>query len=310
MTPTITALAPWFGGKRRLAPEIVRAIGPHKSYWDVFAGSLSILLAKPRASMEVVNDLHRDIVGLARVIQDRRDGPRLYRRLRRALHDPDALADARDTLDADDAHGHELDEAERAYQYFVATWMGRSGCAGLVGERRTGSAKRYTHNGGAPAKRFAGAVDSIPAWRDRLRHVTIMRECAFRLLARIADEPGAAIYADPPYVEKSHRYIYDFGLHPCAVCGKPHSHEELAATLGRFKRARVVVSYYDDPLIRRLYSGWITKAVNVTKSMASASHRKPNTARATELIVTNGKAELFGGAHDADGHDRADGRGR
>ena len=37
----IKALAPWFGGKRTLAPRIVAELGPHRAYWEPFCGSLA-----------------------------------------------------------------------------------------------------------------------------------------------------------------------------------------------------------------------------------------------------------------------------
>jgi len=66
----IKALVPWFGSKRRLAPEIVRELGPHAAYWEPFCGSLAVLLAKPPCPMETVNDLHADLVNLANAIAD------------------------------------------------------------------------------------------------------------------------------------------------------------------------------------------------------------------------------------------------
>jgi len=44
---SITALAPWFGSKRNLAPEIVRELRRHSCYWEPFCGSMAVLLAKP-----------------------------------------------------------------------------------------------------------------------------------------------------------------------------------------------------------------------------------------------------------------------
>jgi DNA adenine methylase len=78
--PTITSLVPWFGAKRTLAPRIVRELGPHRVYWEPFCGSCAVLLAKPRASMETVNELHGDLVNLARVVAHPVLGPQLYRR--------------------------------------------------------------------------------------------------------------------------------------------------------------------------------------------------------------------------------------
>ncbi|MFN0195471.1 MAG: DNA adenine methylase, partial [Planctomycetaceae bacterium] len=48
--PTIGAIVPWFGSKRNLAPRIVEVIGPHQAYWELFGGSLAVLLAKPVAT--------------------------------------------------------------------------------------------------------------------------------------------------------------------------------------------------------------------------------------------------------------------
>src|ERR1044072_5384193 len=36
----ISALAPWYGSKRTLAPEIVRQLGEHRAYWEPFCGSM------------------------------------------------------------------------------------------------------------------------------------------------------------------------------------------------------------------------------------------------------------------------------
>lgn len=60
MEAKIKALSPWFGSKRNLAPRIVEAVGKHSAYWEPFAGSIAVLLAKPVVTMETVNDLHGD----------------------------------------------------------------------------------------------------------------------------------------------------------------------------------------------------------------------------------------------------------
>ena len=51
---------PWFGGKRRIAHEILAALGPVDNYIEPFAGSLAALLARPddrwQTGAETVND--------------------------------------------------------------------------------------------------------------------------------------------------------------------------------------------------------------------------------------------------------------
>lgn len=67
MGAKIKAIAPWFGGKRNLAPDIVKALGKHTAYWEPFCGSMAVLLAKPESASETVCDLHEDVTNLARV---------------------------------------------------------------------------------------------------------------------------------------------------------------------------------------------------------------------------------------------------
>src|SRR4051812_10851576 len=81
----LTAILPYFGSKRTLAPLIVEEIGAHNVYWEPFAGSMAVLLRKPKVRQECVNDMHGDLTNLARTIRSSGLGPELYRRLRRTL---------------------------------------------------------------------------------------------------------------------------------------------------------------------------------------------------------------------------------
>src|SRR6185503_21186345 len=124
--------------------------------------------------------------------------------------------------------------------YFTFCWQGRNGSAGSNGGQNF--CVRYTSKGGSPGTRFKSTVDSIESWHERLRAVVILNEDAFGLLQRIEDLAGTAIYVDPPYLTKSAKYIHDFN---------PEDHARLAEALHRFKRTRVVVSYYDHPELKR-----------------------------------------------------------
>lgn len=272
----IKALAPWFGGKRSMAPAIVRELGEHRSYWEPFCGSMAVLLAKPPASMETVNDLHRDLTNLARVIQHRTLGPKLYRHLRRVLMGRDLFTEARETLAK---NCPDTPCVDRAAAYFVASWQGRNGMSGTASSN-TGYSARYTHNGGHAARRWASAVDSIPAWRRRMREVQIERGDAFEMLARVGDQDGAVIYCDSPYVVKGAKYVHDF---------TDTDHARLAELLKRFNRARVVVSYYDHPLVRELYDGWTFVDHTRTKALVSQGKRDAgNDTKAPEVLIING----------------------
>lgn len=286
----ITAIAPWFGGKRNLAERIVAALGKHRAYWEPFCGSMAVLLAKEPSSFETVNDLHGDLINLARVLAGETTALELYRRLSRlVMHETLFHESAARWHERGHRAASEHGDISRAYDFMICSWFGRNGVAGTASYNQ-GFCVRYTKNGGHAATRWRSAVDSIPAWHERLRSVTILNRCAFQLLERIEDADGVALYADPPYIEKGAEYVHDFGNN-CEGCGRVHTHDELAALLGRFKRTRVVVSYYAHADIERLYppANWAAHEIEVSKAMASQGKRdKANDVRARELLIVNG----------------------
>lgn len=292
-TPMLVgALAPWFGAKRTMADLIIGEIGEHRAYWEPFAGSMAVLLAKPPASMETVNDLHSNLINLARVLQHRTLAPILYRRLRRALNAQAAFLEAREralpTMHAPVAEP----DVDRAYDYFLVSWQGMNGVAGTR-NHNLGFARRFTKNGGHAAKRFAGAVDSIPAFRRRLRTVNVLQSDGIELCERIEDASGVVIYADPPYLVKGASYLHDFND---AFMGQANDHERLALALRRFKKTRVVVSYYDHPALRTLYPGWTVRHCPTTKALVSSGKREAeNDTIAPEVLLINGPSLAVAG---------------
>jgi DNA adenine methylase len=275
----ITAIAPLFGGKRNLAPEIIRLLGPHRVYWEPFCGSMAVLLAKEPCVMETVNDLHGDLINLARVLQSEETAIELYGRVARTLTSEDLHREAAKRYKA---RGYHFDypaggDVDGAYDYFLCAWLGRNGVAG-TGSYNQGFCVRYTANGGHAATRWQAAIGSIPAWHHRLMNVTILRRDAFELLERIDDKTGTAIYIDPPYLVKGAKYIHDF---------EQDDHKRLAVALLRFKKARVIVSYYEHPLLNELYPGWQHHNIDVSKAMSCAGKRGDCDTRAVEVLLVN-----------------------
>lgn len=306
----IKALAPWFGGKRTLAPEIVELLGPHTQYFEPFAGSLAVLFAKQPSQKETVNDLHGDIVNLARVVQFEASAVQLYDRLQRALFCEELLEQAR--LQLDDESGlsliaHHLGDRplhhaaiDRAYWFFLASWMGRNGTAGTARVDYQ-VAVRWTSNGGSPTTRFTNALESLPAWHRRLQNVVILCRDAFNILDRFEDSPKTAIYCDPPYLPESRtgltsgkgsssRYKHEFDS---GTCLWDDDHARLASVLGDYKRASIVVSYYDCPRARELYpkaKGWRFIDHARQKHLHAQNKRGAAKQEAPEVLIVNSSA--------------------
>lgn len=286
----ITAIAPWFGSKRTLAPVIVQELGKHKSYWNPTVGSFAVELLKPIAPQEHVNDLHGELINLARVIRDPQLGPQLYRRLRRSWNHETSFYEARDrigvSLDAPNLFGRKasaLDPLERAYLYFIVSWQGRNGVSGTA-RANYQPAVRWTSGGGHGGIRFKNAVDSIPAWRRRMRSISILQRDLFEIIPRIEDQPGTVIYIDPPYLRDGYRtgscrYEHEFSS---------ADHHQLARELSRFKSVRVVVSYYDHDLLADLYSGWTKVDCARQKNLHVQNRRGSGEQSAPEVLLING----------------------
>lgn len=276
----ITAIAPWFGSKRTLSPEIVRELGKHRVYWEPFCGSMAVLLAKSPCVMETANDLHGDLINLARVLQSESLAVELYGRLSRTLMHEDLYTEAAERARATKTiAATEAPNLDRAADYVLCAWLGRNGVAGTA-NNNLGFCVRFTANGGHAAKRFQSVAESIPAWHERLRNVTILNRDGFELLEKIADEPSSVIYCDPPYLVKGAKYVHDF---------RGEDHERLAKLLARFKETRVVVSYYDHPKLAELYAGWTVRHLKATKSLVSQGKRgQKGAAEAPECLLLNG----------------------
>lgn len=293
---TLGAILPYFGGKRNLAPTIVARMRKHRAYWELCCGSLAILFAKPKSSMEVVCDRNGAVCNLARVLADRDQAERLYERLLGTLMCSDLFDEAKiackgyANITLDDGAVWTADAMrDWAYWYLVESWMGRNGVAGTPAVNTTWS-RRFTSNGGAGGRRWAAVAESIPAWHERLREVQIERADLFDIVTRIDDAEGTTIYIDPPYVEKGAKYIEEFAGHVEREA-KPCDHCRLAAEVRRFTRAQVIVSYYEHPLVRRLYAGWRIDRVEVTKALSSAGERgRGKSTTGVELIISNDRA--------------------
>lgn len=289
----IHSLAPWFGGKRTQAPRIVVELGKHDFYAEGCCGSLAVVLSKPPIGHEYVCDLHGDLINLARVVASDELAPRLFERCARtALCEP-LLADMDQSVRGADFDGDQPD-LDRAYAYFVTSWGGRNGEAGLVkNERGRTVAMRWSPNGGGPGVRFKAAVDSIPAWWHRLRAVTILRRDWFEFCPSIKDRSGTAIYVDPPYLAKSDSYLYDFKNHGGASL-IPDDHQRLADAMGRFQHARVVVSYYDHPRLRELYPPNRWTYIDCSRAK-NTSNQSGKASIAPEVLIVNGPSFSNGG---------------
>lgn len=268
-----------------MAPEIVHQLGPHSYYFEACCGSMAVLFAKEPSEHETVCDLHGALTNLAWVVQDPELAEQLFHKLHHVLYHDELYAESKEQLEL--LAGENVVLPGRplvawAFHYFICSWMGRNGVSGTARVNYQ-IATRWTKGGGSGPLRFKNAVDSIPAWCERLRNVHILRRDVFDVLPKIQDDAGVAIYCDSPYlpetVASNSKYLHDF---------KPEDHARLAKELRRFRKARVVVSYYQSEMLSELYPGWEQLDCSRHKHLHCQNKRGSKRTDAAEVLLVNG----------------------
>lgn len=233
----------YHGSKRRLARWIVSHFPEHAVYTEAYGGSAAVLMAKPRATAEVYNDLDGRLVSLFR-----------------ALRDPEAAAALKEALrltpysraEYEAATEPAVEPVEDARRLLVRAYMGfgSDGASGAATGFRTG-----LRPGKPPAAAdWANYPDAVDAFTARLRGVVMECQPALDVIRRF-DKPGTLHYVDPPYVRglrSPNSTRTDRGYrHEMS----DDEHRELAAVL-RACHGYVVLSGYVGELYSELYDGW------------------------------------------------------
>ncbi len=255
-------VAPWIGGKRRLAGLIIARLAglPHQTYVEPFVGMGGVFLRRPfRARAEVINDISRDVATLFRVLQ--RHYPFFLDMLRWRLTSraefERLLAENPDTLT----------DLERAARFL---YLQRTAFGGKVAGRHFGVAPAAP--GRFDVTRLSAMLEEV---HDRLAGVVI--ECLpfDQLLARY-DRAGTLFYLDPPYWGSEG----DYG----AGLFSRGDFERLAGILRGLSGA-FVLSLNDRLEVREVFSGFEIEAVETSYSIAGghASGR----GRVGEVLISN-----------------------
>ena len=287
----VKAIAPWFGGKRTMATAIVEELGPHRSYFELGCGSMAVLMAKQPSPQETAVDLHGHLINLGQVIQADRLAPVLYDKLQRTLCSEKIFEDSRAWYQANpEIDERQMPDVLAAYHYFIVSWMGRNGVAGM--ERKDWQmAVRWTPGGGSSGVRFRSATESLPWWHRRLRQALILRRDMYDVLPRIEDDASTAIYVDPTYLRDTRsrgRYEHELSDGTGTPGEKNDDHARLAECLARFDQARVVVTYYDHPRLAKLYPTWRKRDMAHHKHLHLQNRRGSARTEAPEVLLING----------------------
>jgi DNA adenine methylase len=180
----------WIGGKSKLAVDIVKLMGEHEMYIEVFGGALNVLFAKPKIRLEVVNDINSELINLHRVIKSRPESLSFY--LNQFLISRELFYDMK-------LKRYEpSNNIERAAIYYY-----------LLSQSFGSTASTFAMN--VKAKRKPKDIyRSFERWSNRLRFTTI-ENMSFEKLIETYDRDCALFYCDPPYYKFEKCYLGEFG---------------------------------------------------------------------------------------------------
>ena len=250
--------APYVGGKKLLAGELVRRIEAveHDTYVEPFVGMGGVFLRRRSApKLEVINDVSGDVATFFRILQRhftpfvdmlrwQVTGRREFERLMAA--DPKTLTDL-----------------ERAARFL---YLQRVAYAGKVAGRTFGVSPNN------PA-RFdpSRLVPLLADLHERLAGV-VVENLSYAEVIRRYDSPRTLFYLDPPY--EGSETVYGKGVFGRADFA--NLAEVLAGISGSF-----LLSINDSPAMRSTFTAFAIEETAVTYSMA-----REKSTRARELIVS------------------------
>jgi DNA adenine methylase len=244
----------YYGGKTTLAERIVALLPDHRHYVEPFAGSLAVLLAKPPALFETVNDLDHRLMTFWRVLRERPEDL-----MRACSLTPHSRAEHQAAYALDDG----VDDLEVARRVWVCLTQGRGGTL-----RRTGW--RYFEQPGSTSMTdyLSTYVARMASIVDRLHHVSLECRPALDVIRAYGDHAEVLIYCDPPYLGTT-RASRQYGVEMSADA----EHRAFAEVLHECAAA-VVLSGYPSALYDDLYGSWHRQEIAAFTGQAGTNGRR------------------------------------
>ena len=239
---------PYYGGKALLARWIAPLTTQRVTYIEPFAGMASVLLRRPKAETELINDKAEHVVNWWRVVRDRAD--ELHRLLVWTPHSRSERSMARAMMDDPGC-----DPVWAAWAFTVMATQSMANALGKDGSWR----HRYM---GKNVERFP--EDRL--WKIRERIVDVQLDCrdAGEVLAAAADKPEVMIYCDPPYpTANNEAYLAQVG------------DRAAMADLFLSQAGDVAVSGYDGDWPELDAAGWLREVKPWSTSVRTEGKQRP-----------------------------------
>lgn len=270
----VSVLAPvsHYGGKGNMKAKLFPLIPYSQLYVEPYFGAGSIFWNREPSPVEVVNDLHGDLINLMRCFQDDSRCQKLYARLAATLYSLDefrlALATLKESSDLDD----------RAWAFYV---MRNQGFAGIDVKTDGRWGRNFVSSRGMAqtSASWWTRFDEFPKWYQRIARVQIDNRDAL-VVIKYWDSDDTTFYLDPPYVTETR---VDSKVYVHEASDEHHKKlVELALTL----KGNVTISCYAHAIYKLLEdAGW--QRLDFETASSAASKGRGSSCRGAGNIMGN-----------------------
>lgn len=261
----------WFGGKGKYAEHIISKFPTHRVYVEPFGGGANVIAQKQRSTHEVYNDIDGNVVNFLMIARENPNG------LSAAC---ESIPYSRLLYEKWKREDLPNDAFDRAVRWF---YLNRSGinAGNASGVSQTGW-RHSVWSGQNPANGYISACKTIKDFSIRMQGVMV-EQTDFRNIIEKYDSDKTLFYVDPPYVGREKYYAGGF---------TEDDHRDLSKLLHSVK-GKVVLSYYDDPLIQELYSDFTQEPFDAHKQIVGGSGSDIDTEELLLMNFDNGQMTLF-----------------
>jgi DNA adenine methylase len=267
---------PYAAGKSKLIEFHLAILPAHICYVEVFGGAGTLLLNKPRAKVEVYNDIQGDLVNVFRAVKAKpEEVQRVLDSLPRSREVYSQLLDYFNSQGRRSPSVSEEPDFKRA-AYFLycvsSSFGGTTPQESTPGNFGVGT----TRDQAGTLRRRTELLSEIG---ERLKNVTIENR-SFEDIIRLYDRPGTLLYLDPPY--------YAPGQAQGGGITMPEEKHRLLAELLSKCQSRFILNYDDCEPIRELYRGFYRRHIESIKTGEKIlSTEARERATVSHIVVTN-----------------------
>ena len=255
----------YYGGKFYQAKWIMQHFPEHQMYVEPFCGSAAIFFAKgerpvyaTRAYTEVLNDIDGRIASFFLALKNNPE---------ELIQEAWVIPYAEFVHEKPEIYSPEL-------QALILT---RFNFTSTTGKKSGFSYDKTASDSGRRSKTWKNIIPLLWKAANRLKDAIIMNR-SFEVIIEKFDSPETLFYCDPPYIQKTAKYTFDF---------LREDHERLAKILTNIE-GKVVISYYDHPVLKELYPEKNWKRSKRKFHVFSENGAKKDTRRKTnEMLLYN-----------------------